>query len=305
MKKDIFYQSCGTGKIHAALWEPDGEVKCIVQIVHGIAEHVERYDHFAEYLTNQGCLVAAEDHMGHGLSAQSEEIGCFTGGWHSVARDTQTLYRQLKEAYPEVPYILLGHSMGSFIARTLLTYDDFRPDACILSGTAWMPGAVIAAGKALSVVLCKCRGSAYKSPFMQNMMFGGYNKRIPNSRTVYDWLTTDTEIVDRYVEDPLCGFLASVGLLKDMMTGLLYIQRRTNLQKMYKNLPVHFIAGAEDPVGNYGSGVRKTVEEFKKAGLTRVSCKIYEGKRHELLNEDIKQQVYEDLLQYIMTVQRQ
>lgn len=302
MKKDIYYQSCGTGKIHASIWEPDGEVKCIVQIVHGIAEHVERYADFALYLNQHGCLVAAEDHMGHGLSASSNDLGCFSGGWHSVAKDTQALGKQLRDAYPGVPYVLLGHSMGSFIARTLLTYEDFQADACILSGTAWMPAVVLIAGKLLSGILCKFKGPKARSPFMQNLMFGSYNKRIPNAKTEYDWLTNDPDVVDRYVADPKCGFLVSVGLLKDMLTGLLYIQNKKNLSKMDKGLSVHFVAGEEDPVGNYGNGVKKAVVMFKKSGLSKVTCQLYPGKRHELLNEDIKQQVYADLLRYINTV---
>lgn len=299
MRKDIFYSSCGAGKIHAAVWEPEGDVKGIVQIVHGIAEHVDRYEELAAFLNDRGYLVAAEDHMGHGRSAQTTEVGVFHGGWHSVVKDTAALNQQLRTAYPDVPYVLLGHSMGSFIARTLLTYPDVQLDACILSGTAWMPKPVIYAGKMISGLYAKRKGDSAKNQSLQNLMFSGYNKRIKDCRTPYDWLTTDATVVDKYIEDPMCGFLASAGLLRDMLTGLIYNQKRKNLLKMDKNLPVHFIAGTEDPVGDYGRGVSKAVKAFQKAGLHNVTCKLYEGKRHELHNEDIKEQVYSEIYNYI------
>ncbi len=302
MRKDIFYPSCCAGKIHACIWEPAGQVKGIVQIVHGIAEHIGRYDDLASFLNQNGYLVAAEDHMGHGLSIQDGAVGCFGGDWHSVVKDTQTLYSQLRAAYPDKPYILFGHSMGSFMARTLLTYEDFRPDACILSGTAWMPGAVISAGRMLCVLHCRRKGDAAKSNFLQDLMFSGYNKRIPNCKTEYDWLTTDSKIVEQYIADPMCGFLVSAGLLREMLTGLIYIQKRKNLQRMEKSLPVHFMSGTEDPVGDYGHGVMKAVRAFQKAGLAKVTSRLYEGKRHELHNEDIKDTVYADILAFLDSV---
>lgn len=304
MKKEIYYPSCGAGKIHASIWEPNGAINGIVQIVHGIAEHVERYDELASFLNENGYLVAAEDHMGHGLSAQKDTVGCFSGGWHSVVKDSLSLYNQLRAAYPSAPYVLLGHSMGSFIARTMLTYEEFQPDACILSGTAWMPGGVIHAGRTLCQLHCKRKGDNAKSQFLQDLMFNGYNKRIPNKRTDYDWLTTDDAVVDRYIDDPMCGFLVSAGLLRDMLTGLIYIQNNKNLQRMDKDLPVHFIAGSEDPVGDYGRGVMKAVKAFKNIGMINVTCKLYDGKRHELHNEDIRDLVYLDILQYLNAIGR-
>ena len=302
MRKDIFYSSCGAGKIHTALWEPEVEVKGIVQIVHGIAEHIDWYEDLAVFLNSKGYIVAAEDHMGHGKSAETTELGVFHGGWHSVVKDTVALHLQLRTAYPNVPYVLLGHSMGSFIARTLLTYPEVQLDACILSGTAWMPKPVIYAGKMISSSYAKRKGDSAKNESLQNLMFSGYTKRIKDCRTPYDWLSTDPSVIDRYIEDPMCGFLASAGLLRDMLDGLIYNQKRNNLQKMDKNLPVHFIAGTEDPVGDYGRGVTKAVKAFQKAGLLNVTCKLYDGKRHELHNEDIKEQVYWDIYNYICAI---
>ena len=300
MQKDIYFPSCGTGKIHAAIWEPDNKIKGIVQFVHGISEHISRYDDFARYLNSNGYLVAGEDHMGHGLSATEDTIGVFTGGWDAVARDTAALYTQLRCAYPDVPFVLYGHSMGSFIARTLLTDERIQLDACVLSGTAWMPKAVIAAGKTICSMHCKRKGDAAKSISLQNLMFSGYNKRIKNCKTQYDWLTSVDSEVEKYVSDPMCGFLVSAGLLRDMLTGLAYIQKKDTLRKMDKDLPICFIAGSEDPVGDYGRGVQKAADRFRKAGLSNVTCKLYPGKRHELHNEDIKGEVYRDVVAYLV-----
>ncbi len=299
MKREMYYPSCGKGKIYACIWEPEGSVKGIIQIVHGISEHIGRYEDFAQYLNRYGYLVAGEDHMGHGKSADDSSLGQFTGGWHTVAKDTVSLYTQLKTAYPDVPYILFGHSMGSFISRTVLCYDEIKLDACILSGTAWMPAPVLLAGKTICTLHCKRKGDDSKSQKLQDLMFSGYNRRIKNPQSDYDWLTTQTAIVADYGNDPQCGFLVSAGLLRDMLTGLLYIQKTANLQKMDKTLPVHFIAGEEDPVGDYGAGVRKAYKKFCKVGMKNVTCKLYPGRRHELLNEDIKEEVYEHILDYI------
>ena len=301
MRKDIFYPSCGAGQIHGSCWEPQGEVKAVVQIVHGIAEHVLRYDHFAAFLADNGILVVAEDHMGHGGSiAGGSKKGCFAGGWFAAVEDTYRLLQDTRAAYPNVPYILLGHSMGSFMARTILAkYPDSGIAAAVISGTAWMPGAVISAGQGMAKLICALQDEQKPNKMLQGMMFGGYNKRVEHQRTEYDWLTRDDAIVDAYVADPLCGFITSAGLLRDMLTGLGYIQKESSLSSMEKSLPILFIAGGDDPVGGYGEGVRSAGEAFQKAGMTDVTVKIYPLCRHEVLNEINKEDVYADVLSFI------
>ena len=301
MRTDFYYDSLGGGKIHACRWIPAGEIKAVVQIVHGIAEYVERYDDFAEFLNRHGILVVAEDHMGHGKSiCEATPMGCFAGGWHTAVKDTYRLLKNTMAEFAGVPYILFGHSMGSFMARTILArHPNSGIAGAVICGTAWMPGAVIGAGKTMASLICKKNGEQNPSALLQKMMFGSYNNKVEHPRTPSDWLTRDSKIVDTYVADPLCGFVPSAGLARDMMTGLAYIQNPENLDSMKKDLPVYFIAGGDDPVGNYGAGVRKAEEEFRKHGMEHVELKIYPLCRHEILNEINRQEVYEDILSWI------
>lgn len=301
MRTDHWYDSCGKGKIHYCKWTPEGEIKGILQIVHGIAEFVERYDDFACYLNSQGYLVVAEDHMGHGKSIEGGSTqGFFHGGWFAAVDDTVKLMKDTMAEHPGIPYVLFGHSMGSFMARTILAkYPDSGITAAVICGTCWLPKAPLPALIKVVEGICKKNGEEVPSQQLQGMVFGGYNKKIENSRTPCDWLTRDETIVDAYVADPLCGFIPACGLLRDMMKGISYIQQEKHLKTMKKHLPVFFIAGQEDPVGPYGKGVEKAAREFKKAGMINVACKIYPECRHEILNELNKQDVYEDVTKWL------
>ena len=301
MRTDFYYDSLSGGRIHACRWIPKGDIKGIVQIVHGIAEYVERYDDFAAFLNSRGLLVVAEDHMGHGKSiCGTTPIGCFSGGWQNVIEDTYRLMKDTMGEFSDVPFILFGHSMGSFMARTIMAkHPDSGISGAVICGTAWMPGTVIGAGKLLADTICKTSGEKKASKLLQAMMFGSYNKKVERPRTYCDWLSRDSKIVDAYVADPLCGFIPSAGLVCSMMEGLQYIQNDENLNAMKKDLPVFFIAGGDDPVGNYGLGVRQAVEEFKKHGMAQVDLKIYPLGRHEILNEINRQEVYEDVATWI------
>lgn len=301
MRTDHFYDSCGKGKIHYCRWTPEGAPKAIVQLIHGIAERVERYDDLANFLTSQGILVVAEDHMGHGGSIGENGVkGYFHGGWFAAVDDTCKLMKLTMAEYPGVPYVLFGHSMGSFMARTVLAkYPESGISAAIICGTGWQPTAAMPAMVALMNAVCKCSGEQKPNETLDKLIFGGYNNRIPNARTSKDWLTRDERIVDAYVADPLCGFVASSGLLRDMMVGIRYIQQPKNLANMKKHLPVLFVAGEEDPVGAYGKGVQQALAAFRKAGMVKASIKLYPDCRHEILNELNKQEVYEDVLRWI------
>ena len=301
MRTDFYFDSVSGGKIHGCRWTPDGEVKAIVQFVHGIAEYVERYDDFAEFLNTKGILVVAEDHMGHGKSISDvTPMGCFAGGWFAAVDDSYRLMQDTMKEFPGVPYILFGHSMGSFMTRTVLAkYPNSGITAAVICGSAWMPGTVIGAGKAVATLVCKKNGANEPSQLLQNIMFGSYNKKIEHPRTPCDWLTRDQKIVDAYVADPLCGFVPSAGLVRSMMEGLQYIQNPRNLDAMDKNLPVFFIAGGDDPVGGYGAGVEQAAEQFRKHGMEHVDVKIYPLCCHEIHNEINKQEVYNDVASWI------
>ena len=303
MRTDFWYESKGAGKIHACRWTPEGQPKAVVQIVHGIAEFVERYDDFANFLTGHDIAVVGEDHLGHGQSINGDGIqGYFHGGWFTAIEDTMQLMRDTMEAYPGVPYILFGHSMGSFMARTILCkYPASGIHAAIICGTGWQPSFALPALIKVVEGICKKTGETNPNETLQGMVFGSYNKKVEHPRTPFDWLTRDAKIVDDYIAHPLCGFTASCGLLREMLKGIHYIQQKNNLAAMNKDLPVFFIAGGDDPVGPYGKGVQKCADTFVSVGMTDVKTKIYPLCRHEILNEINKEEVYEDVLRWIQT----
>ena len=297
MREDLYFDSCGAGKIHACHW-PVEKPKAVVQIVHGIAEHVLRYDEMACYLNEQGFAVVAEDHMGHGGSIGTEGVrGYFHGGWFSAVDDAAKLTEMAKQMYPGVPYFLFGHSMGSFMVRTMLArFPEMELAGCVICGTGWQPEALLT----VAIPLCKffCRNGGDKKPnaTLQKLMFGGYNKRVEHVRTPSDWLSRDEHLVDAYEADPLCGFIPTAGLARDMLMGISYIQKKETLRRMNRQLPCFFVAGGDDPVGDYGKSVRQTVEAFQKAGMEQVSCRIYPLARHEIHNEINRAEVLEDLV---------
>ena len=302
MRTDIWYDSKGAGKIHACRWTPEGEPRAVVQILHGIAEFVERYDAFAEYLNSHGFLVVAEDHMGHGQSINGDGIqGYFHGGWFTAVEDSMQLMADTRESFPDLPYILFGHSMGSFMARTILCkYPDCGITGAVICGTGWQPAFALPALIRVVEGICKRTGETEPNEKLQSMVFGSYNKKVEHPRTPYDWLTRDAKIVDAYIAHPLCGFTASAGLLREMLKGIYYIEQKTNLERMRKDLPVFFIAGGDDPVGPYGKGVQTCVGAFRKVGMKDVSIRIYPLCRHEILNEINRQEIFEDVLQWIV-----
>lgn len=301
MAVQYYYNSCGAGQIRTCVWTPDREPKAIVQLVHGIAEHVERYDDYASWLNDRGILVVAQDHMGHGKSIGKDGIqGYFHGGWFSAVEDTYSLLRQTMEKYPGVPYILFGHSMGSFIVRTILAkHPDSGIAGCIVCGTAWQPAVLLKVALPMCKLLCRNGGEKKPSSTLKKLMFGSYNQKVEHVRTENDWLTRDDRIVDAYNRDPLCGFTATAGLYRDMLTGIAFIQQKESLNAMNKETPILFVAGSADPVGAYGQGVEQAVKEFRECGMRSVSLKLYPMCRHEILNEINNTQIYEDIQNWI------
>lgn len=295
------YASAGAGTVCCRIWEPEGPARGIVQLVHGIAEHAGRYDAFARYLAAQGYLVSAEDHMGHGDTVSEVcPRGCVRGGWDTMVKDVHALTERVKARAPGLPCFLLGHSMGSFLARTYLyTYPREALAGAILSGTAWQPGPVLAAGKAMTRQEIRRQGADAPSPKLQQLMFGAYGRQFPGETSPDAWICSDPEVVARYGEDPLCGFAPSAGLILAMLEGIGRNQKGENLGKMPKGLPVLFIAGDRDPVGSRGKGVKQSLAAFQKAGMAKAQLKLYPGDRHEVLNEKDKDRVWADVLAWL------
>lgn len=301
MRSDFFFESKGKGKIHAIRWTPDGNIRGIVQIVHGIADHISRYEELALHLNALGFLVTGEDHMGHGASiAAGSTQGFFHGGWFTAIDDTCQLMKDTMAEYPGMPYVLFGHSMGSFMARTILCrYPDSGIAAAIICGTCWQPEFLLPPVIGLCKTVCCIAGEEKPSEGLQQLTFGSYNKRVANKRTPYDWISRDEKMVDAYIADPWCGFTPCAGLLRDMMIGLSYTEKQGNLTRMRKTLPVFFIGGDADPVGLYGKSIPQAVDAFRKAGVQDITAKLYPGARHEILNETNREEVFADISRWI------
>ena len=301
MAEDFWYPSCGEGKLHGICWRPEGEPVAVVQIVHGIADFAQRYQDFAQYLNERGFLVVAEDHMGHGQSVEGGSIqGYFHGGWFAAVEDTYRLLQGTRKEFPEIPYILFGHSMGSFMTRTILCkYPDSGIQAAVLCGTGWMPDALLPGAEKMVDLICKQGKETLPNPGLEKLVFGNYNARVEHPRTQFDWVSRDKKQVDAYIAHPRCGFTPTAGLMRELIRGVRYIQNGKHLKAMKKELPVLFIAGGDDPVGNYGKGVRHTAEAFRKAGVQDVTVKIYPLDRHEILNEINRSEVFEDAFRWM------
>ena len=293
--------SDGIHQLHVMAWSPEGSPRGVVQISHGIAEHIGRYDQYATVLAEHGYYVVGNDHLGHGHTATPEDLGYTAekAGWFKMCADLERVQQRVKKEYPDLPYALLGHSMGSFLARTFLICYPGKVDACILAGTGQEPSAVVSAGAVLAKAANLKIGGRGKSDFLEKLMFGSYNKNFAPARTAYDWLSRDPLEVDKYIADPLAGFQASTQLVQDLMTGLEFIWNRKNQEKMNRNTPVFFCSGDMDPVGGCGKQVRKVYQRFLDLGCKDVTVKLYPQARHELHNELNREEVYRDVLRWL------
>ena len=301
--QDFYFQSStGRTSIHALKCVPDSKPRAVVQIAHGIAEHIDRYRPFMEFLADNGFVVAGNDHLGHGKSIRvPEEQGFFAekDGWWRVVDDMDKLHDIMSKEYPELPYVLFGHSMGSFLTRTYLIKHPDKYDGVILSGTGHQSPALVLGGNAAASVMAKLNGAIGDGAKLDSLAFGTYLNKIENPRTKFDWLSRDTEQVDKYIADPLCGFVGKIGLYRDMMQGIKFITDKKNIAQMNKEKPVYFMSGDGDPVGDYGKGVERAYKAFCDAGLHDVFMRLYPGGRHEMLNETNKEQVYQDILSWL------
>lgn len=302
--------------VRAIMWEPDevasgGEApRGLVQIVHGMSEHVERYEGFASFLCEQGFAVCANDHIGHGKSVSSaEDLGHMPleVGEDVLVADVQTLRELALERLSQrcdmrvsgIPYVIFGHSMGSFITRVFLTRHAFGVRAAVLCGTGHQPRPLSAAGKALTGSLAKKHGERYVSELVDGMGAGGYGRDIKDAETDLDWLATDPEVVAEYQRDPLCGQKFTVGAYH-VLTSLVSDATDLRLARRVPHaLPLLFVSGDQDPVGECGAGVHRAAEMYRKAGVESVTEKLYPGMRHEILNEPVKGEVHRDVLAWL------
>lgn len=304
MTEFTFLSTDGKTQLHGMRWEPEGgSVRAVLQICHGVAEHIARYDAFARYLNGLGIAVVGHDHLGHGLSLPEGGTPVYFGAgntWNTVVDDIYVLHQRIRLWYPDVPLCIMGHSMGSFLTRTYLIRYPGTVKAAVIMGTGWQPKAVIAGGMAVAKAVGAVVGENGTSDLVTNLAFGAYNKLFAPNRTSCDWLSADEGNVDAYMADPLCGADATVGLFRQMLSGIRFNQKLSNLRQMDSRIPVLFVAGEKDPVGDCGNGVRRTYQEFRRAGVQDCTLKLYPGLRHEILNEKAQQQqIFEDIGQWL------
>ena len=282
-------------------YRPEGDPVGILQVIHGLGEHQGRYVSFARFLAENGFAAYTSDLPGHGpAAAETGSLGRFPrGGWLQAAEAQHALLERVKGLWPGKPVFLFGHSMGSFLARSCLILWPGGLQGCILCGTGHLARPLVAAGSAAAEVTAKLRGEGNTSEFLRKMAFGSYNQRIPEAASPNAWICRDEAVVAAYDADPLCGLTPSSGLIREMMRGIRLITDPAKQKRMDPELPVLFISGEEDPVGEYGAGVRRALESFRKAGMKRAELKLYPGDRHELVNEPDRNAVCGDILAWL------
>lgn len=310
---------------------PEGKPKGIIQISHGMCEYIERYLPFAHFLADNGFIVCGNDHLGHGQTVNSdEELGYFSekNGWQYAVEDLYKLTKIMKAEYPGLPYIMLGHSMGSFLARAYAVKHGSECCAYIFMGTAdgfesavgeaaskikhssmltdKIPNACGILGKAAlelmltqGEIIGRIKGYQYRSKTLDKIAFGKNNERIENQRTRYDWLSRDEDEVEKYINDPKCTFTFTVNGFINLASALWYVSDDKWYSNVPKDIPILLIAGDADPIGNYGNGVKSVYNKLCDY-RSDVSLVMYEGARHELLHETNKQEVYGDILSFIL-----
>ena len=297
-----FRSADGKTDIHAVEWLPEHSARAVLQIAHGVSEFILRYEPFAEFLTEQGFAVVGHDHLGHGDSVAPGGARLYfgpRGSWDWVVKDIRTLRSLAGEKFPGIPYFLLGHSMGSFLARNYLIRYPGTVDGAVIMGTGQMPGPVLSTGKAAASLMALLVGERNPHPLVEKLAFGTYNKTFAPNRTAYDWLSVNEANVDWYIAHPLCGGNPSTGLFREMMGGMAFMGKPENLKQMDLSTPILFISGEMDPVGDCGKGVRAAYESFVSAGVQDVELKLYPELRHEILCEDCRLRVFDDVYQWL------
>ena len=290
-------------KIYAYNWRPENEdIKGIVQIAHGMAETSYRYKGFAKELVAQGYIVYADDHRGHGNTAISiDELGYIgPDGFNRMVEDMKefTDFIRYKEN-KDLPLFLFGHSMGSFLSQRYISLYGNGIQGVILSGTSGDQGPILHVGIRIAKREVAKKGPKTRSLRLNNLSFGNYNKKFKPNRTDFDWLSRDEKEVDKYIEDPYCGEIFTTSFYYDFFRGLKEIFKKSNVEKIPKDLPIYIFTGDKDPVGSMGRGTLKLVKTYQNIGIKNLEYKLYKDGRHEMLNEINKDEVMRDVINWL------
>ncbi len=287
----------------STFFKPETEIKAVMVVVHGMAEHRKRYDRFAEKLTEKGIAVLTYDQRGHGESAaDASELGYFgpIDGWLGFVKDLDRIVDQLKRKF-DVPVIVFGHSMGSMVARSYLKRFDDKLDALILSGAPnFTPAAY--AGRILAYIMCSFGSEKKRSSLLHQMAEGGFANSIENAETELDWLSYDKANIQRYMQDELCGFTFTNRGYEDLMSLMIDMHKTSEWKKSHLNLPILFVSGQDDPCTGGNKGLNDSIDVLKRSGYSRIDNFVYENARHEILYEKIASEVTADLIKWIEKV---
>lgn len=298
--QEIYYPSNdGKTTIHACIWQAE-QPKAVLQIIHGMAEYAERYAPLAEYLCAQGITVCMEDHLGHGKSVTDEKnLGYFADrkGYDTVLADIRGLTEIMKKKSEGLPYFIMGHSMGSFFCRKYISLYGRELAGAIIMGTGFQPRLVTSSAKCVCRTVALFKGWRHRSKFINNLAFGSYNKRF-EGRTEYDWLSVNPDNVDAYIADPLCGVPFTCNAFFGLFSIVGAACRKKTIKAVPQKLPLLLVAGSNDPVGGYGKGVEKLYKKLIKYGKT-ADIMLYNGCRHEILNDLCAPQVFEDISNFL------
>lgn len=291
--------------IHVYIYEPEGDIKGVVHIIHGASEHFARYGLFCEYLNKHGYVAIGCDFLGHGLSTDTLDYVHFADKDGDIlAYESVVLVKEYIETnYPKQDVFILGHSMGSFLARKMiLDFPDFYKKA-VISGTAFVPQMVVNMGILLAKIIRFFKGPKYVSRLIQNMGIDANPKKMRKDGIITgideEWLTRDKEIQQYYHNSNMCGQPFTVQANIDLFRWISFINQKKNIANGNKEQPIFLISGEKDPLSNYGKDITKLYETMQQLGYQNVSMKLYPDSRHEVLNELSKDEVYEDVLQFI------
>lgn len=303
-KTEYIDSSDGSTHLYVQVWEPGGPPRAVCQIAHGMVEFIDRYDRFARVLAGEGILVAGNDHLGHGNSVEAkEDWGFFAdkNGNRCVVEDMRSVQYLLRERYPALPQFILGHSMGSFLVRQYLhTYPEDRFAGVIILGTGMQPAWLVSTGLVLARMIKAARGPRHRSKFLTKLSLGSNNNYFKPNRTPCDWLTRDEAIVDLYCADERNRFKFTASAFADMFEGIKTLNSKKNLMRMDRNTPILVASGSDDPVGSMGKAAPAYGRQLEAMGFQDVTVKLYQGARHELVNEINHQEVDQDIISFIL-----
>lgn len=305
MKRNYSIPSCdGKTSIHTVCWMPEGEPKAVIQLIHGMVEYIERYDDFAKFLTGLDFVVFGHDHLGHGQSVTSVENWGYiadTNPADALIRDIHRVRSAAQSKYPNLPYYILGHSMGSYLLRRYISLKAEGLTGVIIVGTGQENDATTLAGLTAIKPMAKAKGWHHRSKTIRDMTYTAPYKMydlhgIDKSNS---WICSDTDIMEKYYSDPRCTFTFTLNGYDALLNTVYYVNQKRHINKIPKDLPILLISGDLDPVGNLGKGVKSVYNKYVEAGITDIECHLFEGMRHEILNEPRKAETYEYIREWL------